>query len=251
MQKLEEGLQEIHEHKDKFQKWKETMATDFVNLRKQIKGKLGVLQEWWGRETANFKEFRDEIAMSLKVTYIRWGRTTCPGNGTEPVYRGYAGGTSYVHKGAAASMLCLPEDPDWDSGKYTDKLDPDVGYIYGTEYQDSQGRNDQLFGENHQDNDVPCVVCEVRKRPSVLIIPGKSKCLAGWSFEYSGFLMAGRHNHPAASNYYCVDKDPENLPSGGADANGYLLYFVEARCGSLKCPPYINGRELQCVVCTK
>ena len=167
------------------------------------------------------------------------------------MYRGYAGGSDHAHKGGAASMLCLPEDPDWDNGKFSDKLDPDVGFVYGAEYQDGQGRNDRLFGESHHDNDVPCVVCEVKKRLTVIIIPGKSKCAAGWTFEYSGFLMAGKHAHPAATNYYCVDKDPENVPSGRADKNGYLLYFVEARCGSLKCPPFVNGRELQCVVCSK
>ena len=251
MQKLEDRIQEINLYKDEYQELKLTIATDFKNLRNEIEGTFEALKQWKEEENAKSKEFRDELAASLRATYTRWGRTACPGNGSEPVYKGYAGGSSHAHKGAAASMLCLPEDPDWASGKYTDKLDSAVGYIYGTEYQDGQSRNDQLFGESHHDNDVPCAVCEVKKRLTVLMIPGKSKCTAGWTFEYSGFLMTGHYAHPAATDYYCVDKDPENIPSGGASHDGYLLYFVEARSGSLKCPPYINGRELQCAVCSK
>ena len=187
-----------------------------------------------------------------RTTYTRWGRTTCPGNGSESVYDGYAGGSHYSHTGGAASMLCLPKDPDWDAGKYSDNTDNSrTGLIYGTEYQYGESRSDWLFGESHYDRDVPCVVCEARKRSSVLIIPGKSRCYDGWTFEYSGFLMANHHDHPAAADYYCIDKDPENLPGGEGDHNGRLLYFVEARCGSLRCPPYVNGREFHCVVCTK
>ena len=63
--------------------------------------------------------------------------------------------------------------------------------------------------------------------------------------------MSGFHFDEAASDYYCADKDPEALPHGDAHRAGKLLYFVEARCGSLKCPPYKDGWELACVVCSK
>ena len=185
-----------------------------------------------------------------KTIYARWGRTTCPGNGSEPVYDGFAGGSHYSHKGAASSMLCLPKDPDWDAGKYSDNTDPMTGLIYGTEYQDGERRSDRLFGESHYERDVPCVICEIRKRSLLLMIPGKTKCPAGWTSEYSGYLMSGHHEY-SPTNYYCVDKDSENLPGGESNLNGNLLYFVESRCGSLRCPPYVNGREFQCVVCTK
>ena len=148
-------------------------------------------------------------------------------------------------------MLCLPKDPDWEAGKTSDKTDSSVGLIYGAEYQDGSGRSDQLFGESHHNHDVPCVVCDVTKRSTVLMIPGKSKCHAGWTLEYAGYLMAGYYNHAGATDYYCVDKDPENLPGGTGDNDGHLLYFVETRSGSLRCPPYVNGRELMCAVCTK
>ena len=158
----------------------------------------------------------------------------------------------YSHKGGASSMLCLPKDPDWDAGKTTDNTDPSVGLVYGVEYEDGSSRSDPLFGESHYQRDVPYVVCDVTKRSSVLMIPGKSKCHEGWTLEYSGYLMAGYYDFSGATDYYCIDKDHENLPGGTGNDNGYLLYFVEARCGaSLRCPPYVNGRELQCAVCTK
>lgn len=51
--------------------------------------------------------------------------------------------------------------------------------------------------------------------------------------------------------YRCVDHNPESLPGGGnTDSNGYLFYMMEGRCGSLKCPPYVDGREIACAVCS-
>ena len=247
MTRLEEAIKEIGSINDAFQDWKKNAAAESENLRKSIDDKLVELHEW----KTHFEDQSSSFSTLLKSTYIRWGRTTCPGNGSDLVYDGFAGGSYYSHKGAASSMLCLPKDPDWDAGKFNDKMDADVAYIYGTEYEDASGRSDRLFGDDHQNHDVPCVVCEVRKRSSVLMIPGKTKCHAGWTLEYSGYLMAGYYNHNGATDYYCVDKDPEDIPGGENNSNGRVLYFVEASCGSLRCPPYVSGREFQCSVCSK
>lgn len=182
------------------------------------------------------------------TTYVRWGRNDCPGNGSNILYRGYAGGSWYAHSGAAASMLCLHSEPDWrdyDDGKQ------DTGLIYGAEYNDHQRKDKSPNVNRLYDDDVPCVVCDVQRRSSMIMIPGKSICPAGYTAEYWGYLMAGRHDHASASNYYCVDADPEAEPDSKANTNGYLLYYVEGRCGSLPCPPYVENRELTCVVCTK
>ena len=50
--------------------------------------------------------------------------------------------------------------------------------------------------------------------------------------------------------FVCLDDDPETIQGGAADKNGALFYLTEARCGSLPCPNYIDGRELTCVVCS-
>ena len=63
--------------------------------------------------------------------------------------------------------------------------------------------------------------------------------------------MAGYYNHVAGSMYTCVDGNPDTLQGGHANKDGKMFYPVEARCGSLKCPPYVEGRELVCVVCSK
>ena len=247
MDKLEDTIKDIKSHKEALGEWKRTTTAEFEEVRNEMDRKLGELHEWkrqWDDTKAS--EFMRHVQ---KTTYVRWGRTSCPGNGSESVYDGFAGGSHYSHKGAS-SMLCLPKDPDWDAGKTSDKSDPNVGYIYGAEYHDGSGRSDQLFGESHQNHDVPCVVCDVTKRSTVIMVPGRSKCYPGWTLEYAGYLMSGHINHEGATDYYCIDKDPENLPDAGS--GGYLLYFVEAACsGSLRCPPYVSYREFQCAVCTK
>lgn len=63
--------------------------------------------------------------------------------------------------------------------------------------------------------------------------------------------MAGYYDHNRASKYICIDEQPDTLPGGQVMKDGYLLYAVEGRCGSLPCPPYVEGRELTCVVCSQ
>jgi hypothetical protein len=75
-------------------------------------------------------------------------------------------------------------------------------------------------------------------------------CYPGWAEAYSGYLMAG-HPNQHATEYICMDARPEPEPHTQENKDGHLYYFVEGRCGSLPCLPYVNGRELACVVCTK
>ncbi|XP_045162545.2 uncharacterized protein LOC123527260 [Mercenaria mercenaria] len=174
-------------------------------------------------------------------TYIRWGRTTCPGTGTELVYEGYVGGSHYTHKGAAVNYLCLPKDPLW--ATYNDAAQSLRAFVYGAEYE----RPDE--SPTTFEHDVPCAVCLVKRAP-VLMLPGRNDCYQGWTLEYHGRLVAGYYDHPAASEYVCLDEHPESIEGGNANENGKLFYSVEGRCGSLKCPPYVNGRELTCAVCS-
>ena len=184
------------------------------------------------------------------ATYIRWGRKTCPGNGSSDIYSGYAGGSFFAHKGAAASMVCLPKDPIW---KRYDDVTQSGSLMYGAEYDDraTSQRDSNLVGKDNYEKDVPCAVCNVKGRSSTIMIPGRSECYPGWTLEFWGYLMSGRYDLTAATNYYCVDADQEAIVGRGNNDNGYLLYFVEGRCGSLHCPPYVNGRELTCAVCSK
>ena len=83
------------------------------------------------------------------------------------------------------------------------------------------------------------------------MIPARTSCYPGWTLEYLGYLMSGHAGDIGASDYYCIDASPDMVHGGSAKQGGHLLFFVESRCGLLKCPPYKHGRELACVVCSQ
>ena len=177
-------------------------------------------------------------------TYIRWGRTTCPSiSGTELVYTGWAAGSHYTHSGGGANYLCLTKTPQ--SLQYSSATN-DRALVYGAEYEAVSGQ------PNHRvhDHNVPCTVCCVTERYSVLMIPGQYTCPAGWTREYHGYLVTAYHGHHRTM-HECMDISPETVASGESDQNGALFYHVEPRCGSLPCPPYENTREMTCAVCSK
>ncbi|XP_036366813.1 uncharacterized protein LOC118767014 [Octopus sinensis] len=178
--------------------------------------------------------------------YTRWGRTSCSPY-SSLVYDGVVGGQFFDHTGGGSNLLCLPNDPIW--ANYTTEVEKG-GYIYGSEYEISHYSN-KLFSfanaESIHDHNVPCAVCLTRQPAVVMMLPARTKCYAGWTAEYSGYLMAEHYNSKGRHEYVCVDYAPEADPAGYRDDDGALLYFVEAACGSLPCPPYVNGRELTCV----
>ena len=97
---------------------------------------------------------------------------------------------------------------------------------------------------------MPCAVCE-SPRSKVLMTPAMTGCHSNWTMEYTGYLMAGTYDQRGASDYVCMDSDPGFVPHGDRNDKQHILYLVEAQCGSLPCPPYVQGRELACVVCSK
>ncbi|XP_078691747.1 uncharacterized protein LOC144922058 [Branchiostoma floridae x Branchiostoma belcheri] len=185
------------------------------------------------------------------VVYVRWGREDC-GENAKNVYSGVVGGGWHAHTGGGSDYQCLPlEDVEWNN--------PVAGiqhgsYMYGAEYQ---GNSAEYFSPenmghitNANDYDVPCSVCLVSGRSAHVMIPARLSCPRGWSKEYSGYLMSEHHTYNNNKNFICVDGAPELRQGSSADLNGALLLLVEAQCGSLPCPPYINGYELTCVGCT-
>jgi len=161
---------------------------------------------------------------------------------SELVYDGYAGGGSYAESGAGTTYLCLPKDPEWGAEVQSPSY---LGYVHGAEYETHGTMLDSL-----KDHDVPCAACQTNST-NVLMIPAKQTCPTGWIREYFGYLMSSRHSHASAKEFICMDGNPEALTGTYLDKNGALFHFQKAVCGSLPCTPYINGRELTCVVCTK
>ena len=249
--KLDEILQKITKIQpdkngnniDKRLKQLEKTVTTLVETQGELKEKARAVDE-------KFVEMETllQIKSSGGIAYTRWGRTTCPSNGTSLIYTGYAAGDHYIHKGGSPNMLCLPEEPIW--AKYDESLNTAGSFLYGVEYE-KDGRGKSILGKDLNQNDAPCAVCETQWRSRRLMIPGRTTCYDGWTKEYWGYLMSGHYQHAKNSDHYCVDADPQGLPGGHGNENGYLLYFVEVRCGALKCPPYIKSREVPCVVCTK
>ena len=157
------------------------------------------------------------------------------------------GGEHYSHTGGGVNYLCLPYNPKYE--RYNDGAQY-AGYLYGAEYEVGQ-YNEDPFMKRLQDHDAPCVVCYVKSRGSMLMMPARNDCPSGWTKEYHGYLMTEHYAHKKARDFICVDGHPEYVPGSHANKDGALLYPVEGRCGSLPCLPYVEHRELTCAVCTK
>lgn len=182
---------------------------------------------------------------NASVVYTRWGKKECPTD-TEIIHSGYVGGSHYSQSGGAVEPLCLPRNPEW--GIYKDGTKGGKAYIYGAEYETSELSG---YMRKLHDHDVPCTVCLRRNKSAVKMFPARKTCYKGWKLEYRGYLMAGYYRNSAGSKFTCIDTNPDTLHGGHAQKDGYLFYLVEAQCGSLKCPPYVNGRVFVCVVCSK
>ena len=181
------------------------------------------------------------------VVYTRWGRTTCPsGQGTELVYSGRAAGTRYTHKGGAANYLCMPDNPQYSSRNAAGVNGHSP--VHGAEYEIPQA-GAPIFHTFHNHN-VPCAVCHVRERGSLLMIPARRDCPASWTKEYEGALMAEHYTYHR-SMFECVDLNPESVPGSSSNVDGALFHHTEAVCSGLPCPPYDPAKELLCAICTK
>ena len=160
----------------------------------------------------------------------------------------YAGKTAGPHytQGGGADYLCLHDDPEF--LEVTPGIQGHRGHLYGTEYEAFS--NPPAFGDLREHN-APCAVCSTRARGETIMIPGRITCEASWTREYYGYLMTEDHSH-RRSTHICVDEKAESLRGSVANTNGDLLYLVEVVCNhGLDCPPYSEGYEVTCVVCTR
>lgn len=177
------------------------------------------------------------------LVYTRWGRTTCPPGATS-VYAGTTAGSHYSIPGSGGNLLCMTPNPTWDSFNPGSN---DEALLFGAEYKTGSGSIPPFVSLN--DREVPCAVCLREDARVSLMIPGTQACPAGWTAEYSGYLMSS-HNSQFKSEFICVDRLAEGVGSP-AFSGGALLYPTEAECGSLPCGPYVQNRELTCVVCIR
>ena len=135
--------------------------------------------------------------------------------------------------------------------EYNNRYQP-ASYMWSTKNIVNRYNGDP-FKKTLHNHEAPCVICFVKSRGSMLIMPARNDCPSGWTEEYHGYLMTEEYRHKSSKVFICVDSVPEYVPGSGSKGNHAhaLLYPVEGRCGSLPCLPYVNGRELTCAVCTK
>lgn len=182
------------------------------------------------------------------TTYIRWGRTTCNDvEGTELLYSGFAAGSFFNEAGGGSNHLCLTNTPDTGPLPVEATLDPGRDHVYGAEYETLTSPLPSLR-ELDQMN-VPCAACYAAQRSAKIMIPGTINCPSSWTREYYGYIMTERAQ--SRNSYECMDTNAEAIPNSGLNADGALFFFSEIMCNNIYCPPYTNGIELVCVVCTK
>ena len=123
------------------------------------------------------------------------------------------GGEHYTHTGGGVNYLCLPKTTKYD--RYKDGHQGG-GYVYGAEYELSFNP----FKKSLNERDPPCVVCFVKSRGSMLMMPARNDCPTGWTEEYHGYLMSAHYSHKKQSDFICVDKDADSISGTQANKNG-------------------------------
>ncbi|PIK57801.1 putative short-chain collagen C4-like [Apostichopus japonicus] len=175
--------------------------------------------------------------------YVRWGRALCPPS-SDLVYIGIAAGPRHDERGGGSNYICLSSSPEY--------IDPFAGQqgdrsrIYSVEYQLADSHNDYL-----DNSDVPCAVCRARERTTVLMIPGRYSCPNGWQVEYNGFIVADKYTY-YRTEFVCLDRYPTSRSTPQGDSLNSEMFLVEAMKspnGGI-CPPYTDGYEVTCAVCS-
>ena len=147
--------------------------------------------------------------------------------------------------GGGNNHLCLSLNPD---SATADDAFRNEAYITGVVYQETAS---EFIPAELRLQPVPCAVCEVQQR-AVVMVPGSRSCGEGWRVEYEGVLMS-EANAGQSSNFVCVSRDMQGLAHAERNDNGEAgqLHVVEAKCGTLPCPPFAQGQDVSCVVCSK
>ena len=162
-----------------------------------------------------------------------------------------AAGSFFSDQSGGSNYLCLTNQTSFLST--VPGQDNLRGRVTGVEYEFFDPVPDGL--DSVGNFNVPCAACHNTMRAGKIMIPGTSMCPdSSWTREYFGYLVSeirGGFNTHYRTTFECMDVSPEGIPGSGANIDGATFYFVEATCNGIDCPPYEEGAELSCVVCTK
>ncbi len=170
------------------------------------------------------------LSQSLKyVTYERIGNTEC--HGAEKIYDGVT--VAYNTSAHYTGFRCLSNDVNdinyQDISKYNNT--EEIFYDKVAEYK--------TFTKSNNHN-AACAVCMVKGRGSIMVLPGKNKCLDSWTMEYSGYLMTGNT---------CVDTKMKVIATTDTYNGGPTLRHEVATTEIYN--DYNKDKVLSCVVCSK
>ena len=154
---------------------------------------------------------------------------------------GVIGGSFHTQRGGGSNPLCLPLNPSYTTNNHD--INPWFANLYGAE--------NQTDAESRFQQDPVCAVCQAPYGVT-LMKPATTTCQTGWALQYAGYIMAEQSNSThERTTFICVDDKQEARENSNRNDNGYLLYYTKGRCGSLPCPPFVDGGTLACVVCSR
>ena len=184
------------------------------------------------------------------MSYTRWGKLTCP-PGTELAYDGAIVGSKY-NEGGSSEFLCLHNQPDF--LPIVPGSQDERSRMFGTELRNHVGHHEKVPALSHLiDHEISCSVCYASSRSAVITVPGRKTCPQSWTREYYGYMVADKHaTHHRLRAPICLDAEAEAAygSTPGSLATSFF-YFMETTCSGIRCPPYVDGAELACAVCTK
>ncbi|CAG2237639.1 unnamed protein product [Mytilus edulis] len=140
---------------------------DFLALYNQslkMKSMLTQTTDISNNHSESLIQVRTDLTRARGTTYVRWSRKQCPGNHTELVYSGYAGGGHYDERGSPAEPVCLLPDPDFartSSGQH--------GHMWTWNSLAIL----TCFPLRSQFQDIPCAV-RVKQASNVIMIPERT-----------------------------------------------------------------------------
>ena len=159
------------------------------------------------------------------------------------IYAGKAAGSRFDQPGGGANYLCMPLAVDY--AAFQEDEQANRASLHGLDYVTTDAPLRAVSGA-----DPPCAVCQIKDKSSTLMIPGRLTCPNGWRLEYSGYLMSTLSFFPRTT-FVCVDGEPEVFEKSVDDTvNVGLFAHVEASCSTLPCPPYEEGKEVACSLCS-
>ncbi|KAF6039001.1 hypothetical protein EB796_002688 [Bugula neritina] len=233
--------------------WRHLFYNSHMAIRYgEMKAELNNLKAQQGTPTSSQQKAPASLSLTSEVVYTRWGKATCPAS-AKLVYSGFgasSSSSSSTATGGGAQYLCMPTDPEWN--KFDLKNDSYAfSWLYAAEYLSYEGYG--IFPDNVHGHNVACSVC-LTTGTTKLMVPAKRTCPVGWDKQYEGYLMSS-YVTDTKLTFECVDMEPDIISGTQNITGGPQMFFVSGFCGEYgglsHCPPYINGRELTCVVCTK